>query len=87
MSLTIKPVSPTAGTWWLSVLDPADKRFQGTVSVVVTLEGPTNQIDRIYQESVGTVTADEDFAALGVSAGGGGIEAGGGTIRWTRCRC
>jgi hypothetical protein len=75
VSLTIKPVSPTADMV-LSAFDPADKRFQGTVNVVVTLEGPTNQIDRIYQESVGTVTADEDFSALAYRPAAEGLKPG-----------
>jgi hypothetical protein len=63
VSLTIKPVSPT-GEMVLSAFDPGEKRFQGTVNVVVTLEGPTNQIDRIYQESLGSVAAEEEFSPL-----------------------
>jgi hypothetical protein len=75
VSLTIKPVSPT-GDMVLSAFDPGEKRFQGTVNVAVTLEGPTNQIDRIYQESVGTVAADEDFSPLGYVPPAEGLKAG-----------
>ncbi len=61
--LTLKPVSPN-GDLVLRALDPGESRYQATINLLVTLQGPQNQVDRIYQESLGVAQQDEEFTQL-----------------------
>jgi hypothetical protein len=48
--LTLRPVSPS-GDLVVRVFDPGENRYQPTINIAVTLQGPTNQIGTVQQES------------------------------------
>ena len=61
VQLSVKLVTPSPELT-LRAIDPVRKRVTDTMNAVVTLQGPRNQLDAIYQQSQGV--ADEELASL-----------------------
>jgi hypothetical protein len=60
--VNVKVLSPTSDLA-VRVYDNAENRYSSIASLIVTLQGPKNQIEQIYQESLSTAP-DEEFAGL-----------------------
>jgi hypothetical protein len=74
--LTLKTISPL-GEVELRPADSPGDAFAPRMTVLVTVEGPKNQVDRLYQDSLG-VQQEEDFSALAYVPPADDLKAGGG---------
>lgn len=63
--VTLRLVAPSKD-YLLSVhgADPDDSRGRDAITVRITVQGSQAKIDRLYQQSNGTMTPDEDLASL-----------------------
>jgi len=64
VAVTVRVAAPANQPFSMRLFDPVDGRFRTSVPLSITVKGPQNQVDKIYQQSLGAGPRDTRFSEL-----------------------